>query len=112
MRSPQAVVVARAGSRHLRELKAWSPGEENAESPKQFSAGLAENYLRVCTEERFSEPLASQLLTIAGTAPRPEGPAQRVQRVARPKRRTPASTTVDWIVSTHRVWLGTGGEPI
>ena len=23
-----------------------------------------------------------------------------------------AATTVDFIVSTHRVWLGTGGEPV
>ena len=100
-----AVVVARSGNRHLRELR---PSEAfGNDEPKQFAAGLAEQYIRVCTEEHYRGALATELLTMAGVGGTAsdallDSGGDEVQLTA--------PVTVDLICSTHRVWLGTGGE--
>ena len=92
-----AVVVARAGSTHLHELRSADEQREAEQPPKQFAAGLAEQYVRVCTEERYSGASAASLLVMEAR----QQPADEEE----------LRCTVDVIVSTHRVWLGTGGEP-
>ena len=120
----------------------------------QFSAGLAENYVRVETRERYRGALAESLLDMtpfvrrAGKAwrdamlqrPSPDSSCEapggehvqmRVRHAAGEAGGNHVSTredheadsplddecslatevTVDVIMSTHRVWLGTGGEP-
>ena len=120
LRPGGAVVVARAGRRHLNELAraAGEPAPDAAE-PKQVAAGLAENYVRATSEEAYAGPAAASLLEMAagmGYAAKPDellvtdagggadGGGESI-RLAKP-------VTVDVIVSTHRVWLGTGGEPL
>ena len=70
LRPGGVVIVARPGNRHLSELRtqllrdstgAPVPGSE---PPKQFSAGLAENYLRVSTEEQLGGSMAEHLLAM------------------------------------------------
>jgi len=114
------VIVARGGNRHLHELRSQlkdADAMRGSEAPKQFSAGLAENYLRLKSEEEYSSELASQLveMTAWGAKKPHEAAAQReklLQCVRSADGEASTKATVDFIVSTHRVWLGTGGEPI
>ena len=127
LRPGGVVIVARAGSRHLHELRAkLLPLRSGAplpgvEPPKQFSAGLAENYVRVCTEQTYGEDATSHLLAMTAWGE----PEQKVRVLAELESAAAAAevaelpgpalgltATVDLIISTHRVWLGTGGEPI
>ena len=104
LRPGGAVVVARAGNRHLRELR---PSDAFAsDEPKQFAAGLAEQYVRVCTEERYRGALATELLAMAGVG----GASDTLLDSGSGEVQLAAPVTVDLICSTHRVWLGTGGE--
>ena len=71
------------------------------------------------TEERYAGELASQLVAMTEWGVKPaEAPEQRealLQRLRAPDgngNEPDAMTTVDFILSTHRVWLGTGGVPI
>jgi len=111
-----AVVVARAGRQHLEQLHhlVSKRGGEEAEmsrmsaasEPKQFSSGLAEHYLRCTTEESYDSDSMSALL---GMTPFTSellacGELDASELAASP-------VTLDAICSTHRVWLGTGGEP-
>ena len=96
LRPGGAVVTVRGGREHLAELRRRSAAAEGTSQPKQFPAGLAENYVRVRTEEAYSGAAAAALVEMAG--PGTEAAA-------------PGRVTVDVIISTHRVWLGTGGEP-
>jgi SAM-dependent methyltransferase len=130
LRPGGAVIVARAGRRHLEQIReAMGIAEEGP--PKQFSAGLAENYVRSCTTERYS---LEQCECLLGTMPvrrrkkqprgrraTADGDDDRLQEQEEPKARlvelltstgSGCVMTVDVIISTHRVWLGTGGEPI
>jgi 23S rRNA (guanine745-N1)-methyltransferase len=112
------VIVARAGNRHLHQLRSELIEASNvpgAEEPKQFSAGLAERYARVCTEESYGEEMARQLLAMTawGEEEAKEALIERRFGGGRSSSDGPMLTaTVDMIMSTHRVWLGTGGEPI
>ena len=127
LRPGGVVIVARPGNRHLSELRtqllrdstgAPVPGSE---PPKQFSAGLAENYLRVSTEEQLGGSMAEHLLAMT-----PWGETRRKEALLKELFKEGGgggngngkddgkmmTATIDMIVSTHRVWLGTGGEPI
>ena len=81
--------------------------EAEGAAEKQYAAGLAENYARVQTVETWRGELKRSML---------DGVAPSVVRAAPEARRRglvdaeQLSATVDVIVSTHRVWLGTGGE--
>jgi len=73
LRPGGAVVVARAGNRHLQQLRTLAQhldssgraaalaAAEMAE-PKQFSSGLAEHYLRCTSEETFDDPATMRSL--------------------------------------------------
>ena len=118
LRPGGAVVVARAGREHLRELRE-SLDLYRPNSPKEFSAGLAEKYLRVTTSERFGIEAFDHLMAMT-----PFVRAATREQQARAREQffrggeggeegggalmsTPL--TVDVIISTHRVWHGTGG---
>lgn len=107
LRPGGAVIVARPGGRHLQELTTRGNSEE---APKQFAAGLGEQYVRVCTEEHYEGALATHLLEMAGCSDSAKDLlVDEHSEKAMPRLATPV--TVDLIISTHRVWLGTGGEP-
>ena len=113
LRPGGAVVVARPGPDHLYELQQRVSGGVAAQRrvPKQFPAALAENYVRVRTEEALTGSAAASLLEMTPLVRRASERARAdlQQQVAREQ---PLECTIDLIVSTHRVWLGTGGEPI
>ena len=107
LRPGGAVVVARGGPDHLRELRplagapAWRP-------PKEGSQGFGENYVRLTTEETYRGEVAAALLGMTPFVRR----ADDAQRAALHEMATSEAglrVTADVIVSTHRVWLGTGG---
>ena len=113
-----AVIVARAGRRHLDELRhlAHTRGGGDASlaraarapsEPKQFSSGLAEHYIRSTTEESYQPEVMRSLLAMT--------PYTRhlleLEHGVQHSDLEGMTTTVDFICSTHRVWLGTGGEP-
>jgi len=114
LRPGGAVVVARAGPEHLIELKRTAAKQMNtldpkAGAPKQFAAGLAENYVRVRSEAVYSAQMADNLLRMT---PSLRGLWRDAPDKHSALRQTAADgVTVDLIISTHRVWLGTGGEP-
>lgn len=126
LRPGGCVIVARAGNRHLHELRSElmaGSRELDVEPPKQFSAGLAERYARVSTEESYGEAMARQLLAMTswGDDDAKDALMQRLfgggsspdaQLHDTSSGDAMLTTTVDMIMSTHRVWLGTGGEPI
>ena len=178
LRPGGAVIVAREGPSHLNETSNGGAAADDARAPKQYAAGLAENYVRVCSVETFCGETARSLLAMVkhggvrgadggsgggksggsksggsksggsksgsggGSSSRDdalEAPLHKDGgRRARQRRgrgastthfvRAPASerrapslrleedgcvtTTVDCLISTHRVWLGTGGEPL
>lgn len=103
-----AVVVARAGNRHLRELQ--QRGSDTPSEPKQFAAGLAEEYVRVCTQETYRGQLATGLLEMSGLGGQAHGLIAGGGGDDDADIQLVAPVTVDLICSTHRVWLGTGGE--
>ena len=102
-----AVIVARAGSTHLHELRSADERREAEQPPKQFAAGLAEQYVRVCTDECYSGASAVSLREMVQP-----GVQQQQHGVPGEDAEEELRCTVDVIVSTHRVWLGTGGEPL
>lgn len=109
LRPGGAVVMARAGPDHLRELrKHANDSPPPARTPKQFAAGLAEHYARIVTVERHGTEMTKHLRGMI--------PFMRdgMARGDRPQMASESETrvTVDMMISTHRVWLGTGGEPI
>jgi len=105
LRPGGAVIVARAGAEHLRELRRRAHGEDTApRSPKEFSAGLAEKYLRLRTLETLRGEQARHLLAMTPFVR--QAPPEARQRLEGAEELT---TTVDMIVSTHRVWLGAAG---
>lgn len=105
LRPGGAVVVARAGAEHLRELRKRAEAEDTARrSPKEFSAGLAENYLRLRTVETLRGEQARHLLAMTPFVR--DAPPEARKRLEDAEELT---TTVDMIVSTHRVWLGAAG---
>ena len=105
LRPGGAVVVARAGAEHLRELRQRADAEDMApRPPKEFSAGLAEKYLRLRTLETLQGEQARHLLAMTPFVRHaPPEARQRLEGVDE------LTTTVDMIVSTHRVWLGAAG---
>ena len=121
LRPGGAVVVARAGNRHLRQLRTLAQhldssgraaalaAAETAE-PKQFSSGLAEHYLRCTSEETFDDPATMRSLLGMTKSTRDFLERGEIDEAAI-ARAAKATTTVDVICSRHRVWLGTGGEP-
>ena len=113
LRPGGAVIVARAGPDHLTELRRRLLGEASVtrREPKQYPAALAENYLRVRTDETLRGDAATSLLEMTPFV-RNAPPEQRSSLHAQVAGGTPLRCTVDLIVSTHRVWLGTGGELI
>ena len=111
LRPGSAVISARAGPDHLRQLSQRVRGVLKAEraGPDHHPAALAENYMRVRTEEVFAGKQATQLLEMT--------PFIRLGAFRDELRREVAAgaqlpCTVDLIISTHRVWLGTGGETV
>jgi len=117
LRPGGAVVVARAGPDHLQELRERVRGGSAVEaSPsaaltKQYPAALAENYVRVRTREAFTGARAARLLEMTPIVRRaPQSCRDELEREV--ERGQPLHCTVDLIISTHRVWLGTGGEPM
>jgi len=106
LRPGGAIIVARAGFDHLRSLRGLAEAEETTpRPPKQFTAGLAENYARLRTERAiYSGEKASNLLEMTPFVR--SAPAHVKERLHSLSELT---TTVDIIMSTHRVWLGTGG---
>lgn len=105
LRPGGAVIVARGGRDHLQELRALA-GAEPRRPPKEshISQGFGENYLRVRTVDTFAGEAAQHLLAMTPCvhAASPER-EQKLQRLAG----TGLETTVDFIITTHRVWLGT-----
>ncbi|KAL3895746.1 MAG: hypothetical protein SGPRY_013437 [Prymnesium sp.] len=63
LRPGGAVVVARAGREHLKELRALAGGPP-WRPPKESTQGFGENYSRIRTEEHFSESAARSLLAM------------------------------------------------
>ena len=112
LRPGGAVIVVRAGPRHHfdeacgdtcgrggRALSADADlRRQHARRPKQHPAGLAEMYVRALTLETYCGELNELLLAMEGQGVGVEGQADS------------RTTTVDWLISTHRVWLGTGVE--
>ena len=109
LRPGGAVVVARAGSDHLQELRTLA-GEEPWRPPKELTQGFGENYLRVRSQECFQGAAASSLLEMTPFVRR--APQERRAALQALAASGGLETTVDVIISTHRVWLGTGGEPL
>ena len=138
------VIVARAGNKHLQELHkvassmSGAPSADAVDPPKKFSAGLAENYIRICTEEAYTAQTLEQIIAITPWGKQPtDAQGHREELLERRLKLPPVTnkgsgdeapdrhqepsgsasvqgttTTVDFIISTHRVWLGTGGEPV
>jgi 23S rRNA (guanine745-N1)-methyltransferase len=110
LRPGGAVVVARSGPDHLKELKqALAGARGRASGPRESAAGLGENYVRVRTVEEYGPDAASALLAMS---PFVREAHEERRRELEASAAAGCTTTVDLIVSTHRVWLGTGGEPI
>ena len=109
LRPGGAVVVARAGSDHLQELRQLA-GEEPWRPPKELTQGFGENYLRVRSQERYQGDTAVSLLEMTPFVR--HAPAERRDAMHALAAGDGIETTVDVIISTHRVWLGTGGEPL
>ena len=106
LRPGGAVIVARGGFDHLRSLYALAGADALAapRAPKQFTAGLAENYARIRSKESFRGEMAASLLAMTPFVQRaPTSVRERLYSLPE------LTTTVDVIMSTHRVWLGTGG---
>ena len=154
LRPGGAVVMARHGPKHCIELrealaKLRAKDErrggrqlppqppERVLTPKQFAAGLGENYVRIHRQEELSVDQATNLLTITpalrdAVAKGGEGSLEAATTIldrllvardgragtngrARDGTSTPTPQlrcTMDMMISTHRVWLGTGGEPV
>jgi len=107
LRPGGAVVVARAGPRHLKELRALS-GAPTFSEPKQFAAGQGELYCRFASEERYRGEV---LLHLLETTPfcRRASPERQAAMRRYAEDEEGLLLTVDIISTTHRVWLGTGG---
>lgn len=113
LRPGGAVIVARAGPDHLQQIKRRVLGTHADRAPPkkaQYPAALAENYVRVKTEEAFTSELAAHLLQMTPLVRRATETCRA--ELLREADRAELACTIDLIISTHRVWLGTGGEPI
>ena len=104
LRPGGACIVARAGSSHLDGLRV-APARD---APKQFSAGLAEQYGRCRTTETYRGDVAAALLEMTPAVRRADD-ARRAELAAAAASEAGLTTEVDFIFTTHRVWLGTGG---
>ena len=105
LRPGGAIIVARAGATHLQELRARAGAHETApREPKEFSAGLAENYGRLRSAEVLSGALAGRLLEMTPFVRHASPHLRRELEAA-----VELPVTVDFIISTHRVWLGAAG---
>jgi len=65
LRPGGAIIVARLGSDHLLELRSESERLQQQAPPKQFAAGLAENYVRHRSEQMYCGALADSLRAMA-----------------------------------------------
>eukprot|EP00962_Isochrysis_galbana_P043637 scaffold16692_cov91-Isochrysis_galbana.AAC.1 len=119
LRPGGAVVVARAGSGHLHELRQLA-GAPSRTAPKQFAAGQGEMYCRFCSQERYRGAMLLDLLEMTSFCRRasPErlqamrqhaGAGGQSEGADAEDHGHEKAVTVDIITSTHRVWLGTGG---
>ena len=105
LRPGGAVVVARHGALYLSELA----HDRDADAPpKQFAAGLAKNYVRACTREQYGGTLATHFVEMAGLDATARSALLGAGGGGEDALAHPV--TIDLIISTHRVWLGTGGE--
>ncbi|KAL1510175.1 hypothetical protein AB1Y20_006505 [Prymnesium parvum] len=108
LRPGGALIVARGGSTHLEELRRLA-GAAPWRPPKELTQGFGENYCRVRTKERVEGVALESLLQM--TAFVRDAPPERQAALQRVVESGGMELTVDVIVSTHRIWLGTGGEP-
>ena len=87
---------------HLHELREFVGAAPRIE-PSEISACLGENYVRSCTKQKFAGDDLKNLLAmtsfVAGASEEARAAAEDLKTF---------TTTIDLIVSTHRVWLGTG----
>jgi len=104
LRPGGAVITARAGFEHLLQLRHAAGAADTApRPPKEFSSGLAENYLRFRTEKViFSGEVKAGLL---GMSPFVRNAQDDVRQHL--YNMSEIVCSVDVICTTHRVWLGT-----
>ena len=79
--------------------QAWRP-------PKELTQGFGENYRRLRSTELFRGEQAAALLAMTPFVRR--APPERLAAMRELAAADGLQTTVDVILSTHRVWLGAG----